>query len=606
MILKKLSRLRVSWRHYCQKKSDAKNCQAESVRLNVCPISASRGLMALLLLLLIGTTQAQVNPDPELQRELQRQRIQREEQERQQRQQQPDVRLKTPLPLTIERLPEQETPCFPITRILLTGDSAAHFAFALQTVLTGEDAAVGRCLGANSINLVLTRVQNAIIARGFVTTRVLAAPQDLKSGTLQLTVLPGRIRAIRFAQGSNPRGTLWNALPAQPGDILNLRDIEQALENLKRVPTAEADIQIEPSRALDAQPGESDLVIRYQQSFPFRLNLSVDDSGAKATGKTQGAITVSYDHALTLNDLLYVSLNQDLGGGDAGARGTRGYTAHYSLPFGYWLLGTTVSHSSYRQAVAGLNQTYLYSGESDHSEIKLSRLIYRDAVRKTTLSLRGLLRESRNFVDDTEVEVQRRRTAGWEAALNHREFIGPATLDGDLAWRRGTGALQALPAPEESLGEGTSRFKIITAALNLVAPLRVQQQKLRYTGTWRAQWNRSPLVPQDRFAIAGRYTVRGFDGENVLSAERGWLLRNELALALGQSGQETYVGVDHGEVNGAATAQLLGRRLTGLVLGLRGGYKDFFYDLFAGQPIKKPEGFRTAGTTLGFNLIWSF
>ena len=33
-----------------------------------------------------------------------------------------------------------------------------------------------------------------------------------------------------------------------------------------------------------------------------------------------------------------------------------------------------------------------------------------------------------------------------------------------------------------------------------------------------------------------KFVVRGFDGESFLSAERGWLLRNELALALGESG----------------------------------------------------------------------
>ena len=44
---------------------------------------------------------------------------------------------------------------------------------------------------------------------------------------------------------------------------------------------------------------------------------------------------------------------------------------------------------NYYQSVAGINQTYRYSGENQTGEIKLSRLVYRDAVRKTTVSLRG-------------------------------------------------------------------------------------------------------------------------------------------------------------------------------------------------------------------------
>ncbi|PSD22802.1 hypothetical protein C7E12_22645, partial [Stenotrophomonas maltophilia] len=36
---------------------------------------------------------------------------------------------------------------------------------------------------------------------------------------------------------------------------------------------------------------------------------------------------------------------------------------------------------------------------------------------------RGWQRESKNYIDDTEIEVQRRRTAGWELGLTHKQFI---------------------------------------------------------------------------------------------------------------------------------------------------------------------------------------
>ena len=225
---------------------------------------------------------------------------------------------------------------------------------------------------------------------------------------------------------------------------------------------------------------------------------------------------------------------------------------------------------------------------------------------KTTLSLRGWTRSSRNFIDDTEVEVQRRRMAGWDVGLAHREFIGASTLDLNLGYRRGTGAMNALPAPEEAFGEGTSRPEIVTADAYLNMPIAVGAQRLRYSGAWRAQSNRTPLVPQDRFAIGGRYTVRGFDGENVLSAERGWLVRNDLGWALGQTGQELYLGVDYGEVGGPSSRTLAGIRLSGAVLGLRGGYKGLAYDVFAGKPISKPSGFQTSGSVAGFNVNWSF
>ncbi len=231
--------------------------------------------------------------------------------------------------------------------------------------------------------------------------------------------------------------------------------------------------------------------------------------------------------------------------------------------------------------------------------------MYRDAVRKTTVSLGGWERSSKNFIEDTEVEVQRRRMAGWELGVNHREFIGTATLDFTINYRRGTGAMNALPAPEESFDEGTSRPKIFTADAQLRKPFALGTQQFQYTANWRAQWNDTPLVPQDRFAIGGRYTVRGFDGESSLLADRGWLIRNDLGWALGQSGQELYLGLDYGEVGGASSDYLVGKRLCGAVLGLRGGFMGGTYDLFIGEPLSHPDGFETADIVTGFMLSWS-
>lgn len=435
--------------------------------------------------------------------------------------------------------------------------------------------------------------------RGYVTSRTVLQTQDLAHGRLTLTLLPGRIRNIRFA-APDPRANVWNALPAKPGDILNLRDVEQGLENLKRVPTVEADIQIEPGDA----PTQSDLAISWQQSFPFRFNATLDDSGSKATGKYQGSATLSHDHWWTLNDLFYVTLNQDLGGGQPGKRGTRGHTVHYSVPMDFWLLGVTQSANRYHQSVAGLNQDYVYSGRSETAEIKLSRLLHRNANQKTSASLKGWLRRSSNFIDDTEVETQRRATGGWELGLAHKAIIGSGTLDVNLTHKRGTAAFGATPAPEEAFDEGTSRMRITTLDVNLDAPFMLGGQKLRYGGALRIQRNGTLLTPQDRLAIGGRYTVRGFDGESSLSAERGWFARNDLGWTLGDA--EAYLGVDCGSVSGLSTQFLVGRHLAGAVIGVRGNLKRLSYDLFIGKPISKPTYFQTHSAVAGFSFSASF
>lgn len=498
--------------------------------------------------------------------------------------------------------PAQETSCFPIQRVVLRGEAAESFRWVTAVLTQGEDAAIGRCLGNQGVSVAAARAERNLIARGFVTSRVVLESQNLSDGTLKLTMLPGRIGAIRFADGTSQRATQVNAVPARVGDILNVRDIEQAMENLRRVPTVEADFQIAPG----ASPTESELLIQWRQAIPLRLHLSVDDSGAKTTGRYQASATLSVDHWWTLNDLFYFTQGRDLGGGDPGPRGTRNASLHYSLPLGYWGLGFNASRHSYFQSVAGLNQDYRYSGRGSQQDITLSRVAHRNELGKTTLRLKAFARQSRNFIDDTEVEVQRRATGGWELGADHRRQVGRAQLDVRAAVKRGTGAFGALPAPEEAFDEGRSRFELFSLEAAWSQPFELWGVRLHLGSQWRGQRERTPLTPQDRFAIGGRYSVRGFDGESSLIGERGWLWRNDLSLLLGDSGQQLYLGVDQGRVGGASAQWLVGQRLAGAVLGLRGAWGPVQYDVFMGAPLHKPEGFRTAKTAAGFQLSASF
>ncbi|MDR6891055.1 hemolysin activation/secretion protein, partial [Variovorax sp. 3319] len=137
----------------------------------------------------------------EQQRQQERERALREQNERT-----VDQRPQAAPPAPVARIPETEVPCFRIDRVLLVGEQAEAFQWAVSDLSgpDGNDSPVGRCLGTAGVNVVLARAQQAAIARGFVTTRVLAAPQDLSTGTLTLSLVPGRIAAIRLTPDSSP------------------------------------------------------------------------------------------------------------------------------------------------------------------------------------------------------------------------------------------------------------------------------------------------------------------------------------------------------------------------------------------------------------------
>lgn len=526
----------------------------------------------------------------------------RQEQFRELLQPSPSIQLqRNPTP-RVGRLPE-ELPCVRVNAIVIEGQeplAVREDELPLWLAGPGEDP-IGRCIGARGIDLLGTRLQNGLIGRGYVTSRVLVPTQQVAQGVLTFTVLPGRIAGIR---GDFPRA---GAIPPlRPGDVLNLRDIEQALEALQRVPTARADIQIEPASDASLGPGYSDLVVNWSQQKSWRTTFTLDDSGSRGTGKLQASATLSLDNALGLNDLFYATLGQSAGWADAGPRGNRALTLHYSAPVADWLLAATTTHGHYHQAVTGANQTYTYSGRSSAVEVKATGLLHRDSISRTNAYLAAFARTSSSDIDDTEIAIQHRRVGGWEAGMSHRRSVGDASADATLAYRRGTGAFGSVPAPEETTGEGSSRFGLLAADASITQPWKWAQQRGQASVQWRAQWNRTPLAPQERFSLGSRFTVRGFTGEQVLLAERGWLLRSELSAEWLGDALSAFVGADHGRVGGASTAQLAGNHLAGAVLGLRGSHLGLRWEVFAATPLSKPARFQAPHAVGGFSVVYSY
>ncbi|WP_249963793.1 ShlB/FhaC/HecB family hemolysin secretion/activation protein [Escherichia coli] len=352
------------------------------------------------------------------------------------------------------------------------------------------------------------------------------------------------------------------------------------------------------------QPGESDILITRKQDKYWRLGFSLDDSGTRSTGRYLGGITFSLDNPFSLSDLLYVSAIHNFP--HYGGKGSKNYTAHYSVPFGYWQFSVTASDYDYHQTVAGAVEDYQYSGESQNLGMQLSRVLHRNGTQKTVLTYDVQARRSRNYINDTEIQVQRRQTAAWRLGLQHRHYISQAILDAGVSWQRGTRWFGAQPAPEETFGEATALSKILQLNASFNLPFTLAGQPFSYSFRYQRQLSNTPLTPQEQFAIGNRWTVRGFDGERTLNASNGWYIRNDLAWRTPLPEQALYLGMDYGEVGGAGSEYLVGRHLAGGVVGLRGQLFSTDYDVFIGRPFSKPVGFMTSDVTAGFNLFRDF
>jgi hemolysin activation/secretion protein len=584
---------------------------ASLIETHSTPISALKIVSLLFAATLLLSWGAPVKAVETTDSETQRNRAKEEALERERQQQAPRVDLQGQVkkPAVVETLPV-ETLCFEIDRFVLEvpdklplmtrrlGASALpldRFRFAQDHL----ESFAGRCIGREGVNFILKSVADKILSKGYTTTRLGIPEQDLSTGTLKLTLIPGIIHQIRFADAAAV-GKL-NAFPAKAGDLLNLRDLEQGLEQMKRVTSQDVEMQIVPASTL----GESDVVLTVKRTKPWKAIATLDDSGAKGTGKSQAGLSLGWDNLLGASDLFNIGVSSDADR-NSHARGTQGYNTSYSIPVGYWTLTLSANDSEYNQRVVGSFQNFVSSGKSQNLESKIGYLFYRDQVQKDSLQFRTGRRWSHSYIDDTEIFVQYHNTTFAELAYIHKHYIGQAQLDVIGAYRWGTSWFGAQSDPA-NLADSSPKlnYGLETIDATLSTPFKAWNRSLSYTATFRAQMSNSPLYASEWFAIDNRWTVRGFDGENTLAAEKGFFLRNEIGIPIIDTAQTAYLGFDFGKVYGPNVVNLIGNKLAGGTLGMRGGLmKGLSYDVFAGFSLYKPHGLRTDEPAAGFNLIY--
>lgn len=372
---------------------------------------------------------------------------------------------------------------------------------------------------------------------------------------------------------------------------------------MKRVPNQDVTMQLVPG----TNPGESDVVIDVKRGDkPWTVGLSIDDSGTESTGRLQATANIALYNLTGLNDIMSYSYTKDAEGNDS-AYGTKNYYFSYSLPYKDYTFSVSKYRNRFYQTVPSI-VPFLSSGQTDGMEISVQKLLYRDRTRKTQGQFKLIKRKRHSFINDTEIEVQRQETTAYQLGLLHRQYWGSSTIDMLLYYQKGMPWWQAEPGLTDQVeGTATTRYSLYGLNLNIAAPVKLGKVQGRYTFNLRGQYTTDVLYGADQFSIGGRYTVRGFDGEQTLSAENGIIIRNELSVAIPELRLEPYLGLDLGHVWGPSDEYLLGKNLAGAVFGIRGNLlKGLQYDTFIGTPIYKPEGFKTSKTALGVQVYYQF
>lgn len=463
------------------------------------------------------------------------------------------------------------------------------------------------CISHRDIHQIIQNAQNSIIDDGWITTRVMIEDSDTTLDEVKIIIVPGKINDIHEKKPSTFRTP--KIFHFNQGDNLNLRDIEQNLDNIRRLNSLDAKIDIAPS----TQEGYSDLLVNWsKQSQPFQFGLLTDNSGNKNTGKYLATASIIIDNLANLGDSLYFTYTNSLKSGkrlhDSNNHKhysfSNSYYLNYTIPYQYWLLSINGSKHHYDQAIPGYSKVYHYTGDSHKLELDLANTIYRDQNKKTIMHGGIWWRKNQTFINDHEVNVQRKQLAGWQLGVKQTVYFPYGTLHGALNYKKGTRMLGAKIPAEEAVGEGTAKASIWHADMNWNMPLG-ENQKFLWQSDFNLQYTDKQLISSDLISLGGRNTIRGFNESQNISGDSGWYWRNTIDWRYRPSHQ-IYFATDMGKVWGKNTTYLQDKFISGAAIGSKGNFDyhgNWQYNVFIGTPIVKPKDIKDPDNfVVGFNF----
>ncbi|MCZ2159172.1 ShlB/FhaC/HecB family hemolysin secretion/activation protein, partial [Bartonella sp. 220] len=460
----------------------------------------------------------------------------------------------------------------------------------------------------NDINKVLKAVTMLYVKRGYIAVRAYLPEQDLRGGHLQIVVVEGEIEDITLDGHKverQERGEITTAFPNLIGHPANLRAIEQGLDQINRLFSRQATLNLEAGKVF----GGSILDLRITKQKAWSFTVSSDNLGAHATGLYQTRLSFSFDDLFASNDQWSFSYQRSMDGGPYHFSKKRPnsdtITGSFSIPYGYWTAGFDGTWSQYHSSVKGIFSDILTSGKSLSLTPWVSRVIARDQEGKTWLTGRLTWKYADNFILGSRVDVSSRKLAIATFEFDHmHQWLG-GELNVHLGFYKGLAILDAYDDKEQeivSLNAPKGQFRKWSFSLGYVRPFSLHSYHFRYNSLLSGQWSPDTLFGSEQISLGGNSSVRGVR-EAVYYGNNGVFWRNELSLLLpgftSEKGRKVmsqfspYLALDLGAVVDDASKNSFGGRLIGATLGFHAAGEMMDIDLSysnllkASTPIEK-------------------
>jgi hemolysin activation/secretion protein len=500
----------------------------------------------------------------------------------------------------IKTVDTEEERCFDIEHIAIEGVSV----FSAAEITDISQAYEGRCIGLISINQLVAQLSDLYMQHGYITSRAYIKPQDLSQGQLTIIVLEGYVQSIVAANNDLTNSQLELSFPTGNGETLNLRDLEQGLENLNRLGQNQATTALSPG---DFQ-GSSVVVVNNNLFPDWRGSLSVSNTGVEETGLYQLDGNFIYDNLFGLNDSIITSFSSNIGEHELPESQSRSYSMIGNVPYGYWYFSINGTYFEYGQTVLGNVVDFLTHGTSLNTSVKVEHMLYRGARDKLNLAGAFIRKESKNYIEDVFLETSSRTLYIWQLSADYTRYFlfgsfnGRAQIDQSVPW------LDA----STNLVDAEQDFQFTKYQLDLTfaSSFELFTQFIQYSSTLHLLSSPKEILTSEGLSIGGRYSVRGIS-RNSLFGYHGGYLRNDVnfplqASWLGSTSLGLFIGLDAGISDMPDYPDLNSEWMTGSIVGIRGAYRGVNFTASYAKALRVPDMFNAQDNVFDFTLGISF
>ncbi len=389
-----------------------------------------------------------------------------------------------------------------------------------------------KCLTLGKISELNQNISNYLVEEGYATSSSAVSPQNLESGVLKIEITESTLEKIVFNEEKfSDKTQKFTAFGlTKENEILNLKKIEQGLDQINRLYSNNAVIKIIPSE----QKNSSIISLENHPHNSSNVNLVFDNYGSSLTGSRRETASFSQDNLFHLNDNL--SLSRTANDLDANRKdaGSNSFSSSFCVPFTWYNLTLSYSKSSYFLHVGDITPSKSH-GETSTKSIALDATLLKRKKFKLASNFNLSQRYNQSFTNDAKDQASSRKaslaTFGISATFffnNSSLFLKPSLVK----------SLNIFDAKKDSStldrSAAHAEFRLLKFYGNYSHRFALAQTPINYGLTFDSQFSNKTLYGNDRFSVGGVYSVRGFRDGSV-SFDSGYSIKNEININLGRA-----------------------------------------------------------------------